>query len=279
MVKKKRAGVSKDTSADTSGDARTVATAVSKMPVISGYTSDPQSSVKRKRQTPNLIKRPNAAKRAALKGKLPLTLPLNNTGMTSESEVSEGDDSETPVYVSDGGEGRYRSPKNRPESLTKPDPSTNKALEVDVDQIRQEENTLMQALQSKQAAISEFEENLKKLKEEMQPLLSQLKQKQEARRQQEAAQRLLYQKQKQQKQQQQQPQQQHPQSKPASKISGAEQFKKAPPATAGPNVEDPTTSTKAKQRLQEQPKQPQQQPILQQQQQQQKKEEARGCGE
>ncbi|XP_055918424.1 putative uncharacterized protein DDB_G0274435 [Eupeodes corollae] len=251
MEKEKRAGVSKDTSANISGDVVMVPAAVPKTTATtSGQASDQSTSRiqkrKLKKQSPNKVKRTNSAKRQANKKKMEGS---GKGDFTTESDFSDYAESEKTEYISEGGEGHYRSPNNRYSILSEPEPvpSTKKVLEGEGD--LQEETELVEALQAKQAAISQFEQNLKKLKEEMEPLLRQLKLKQEARRQEEA--------------------QQQPQNKPASKISGAEHFKKTPPATAGPSVEGPTTSTKAKQRLQEESKQPQQQPILQQQQQQQ----------
>ncbi|XP_055918382.1 uncharacterized protein LOC129950466 [Eupeodes corollae] len=211
MERERKAGVSKDTSANTSGDVTVVPAAV---PIITATTSgqvsdqwmEATSNKKRKlkKHSPNKVERTNSAKRRDMRKKMEKT----KEGITTESEFSDYAESEKTEYVSEGGEGLFRSPNmdliiSEPETV----PPTTKALEVEAD--LQDETRLVKALQAKQATISQFEENLRKLKEEMEPLLTQLKVKQEARRQQEAAQR--QQKQQQQKQLQQGQQQQQPQ--------------------------------------------------------------------
>ncbi|XP_055918742.1 putative uncharacterized protein DDB_G0274435 [Eupeodes corollae] len=244
MVKEKKAGVSKDTSANTSGDVTVVPVTV---PQATATTSDQATSAttnqkrRLKKHSPNKVERANPAKRRDMRK----DMDRGKGGVTTESEFSDYAESEKTEYMSEGGEGLFRS-SNKDLILSEPVPQTNKALEVAAD--LQDERELVQALQDKQAAISQFEQSLNKLKEEIEPLLSQLKLKQEARRKQEAAQ-----KQKQQKQQQQQLQQQkQPQAKPAPKNTGAEQNKKRTSEVTGPMSEGPSTSAKAKQLQQKQ---------------------------
>ncbi|XP_055902089.1 putative uncharacterized protein DDB_G0287113 [Eupeodes corollae] len=251
MEKGKKAGVSKDTSANSSGDANVVPSAVHKITATSsGHQSDSQfttTNVKRKLK-PNLVERNNAAKRGAMRQGVQ---QKKQQEVTSQSESSDGDID----YVSEGGEGHYRSPKNKNKnrfsSLAPPEQPKEREMEVTEapNDNEADEAELAQVLQAKKQQIDAYEDQLKKLKEEMEPLLSALKAKIEARRQKEAAE-------KEEKQQQQ---------KPATKITGAEQKMKALPAGTGPMPEGPSTSSKAKQQ--------QQQELQARQQQQQKQEE------
>ncbi|XP_055910720.1 nuclear transcription factor Y subunit beta-like [Eupeodes corollae] len=234
MEKERKAGLSKDTSANSSGDANVVPSAVHKFTATSsGHQSDSQLNVKRKLK-PNLVERNNAAKRGAMRQGVQ---QKKQQEMTSQSESSDGDID----YVSEGGEGHYRSPtnknKNRFSSLASPEQPKEREMEVPEAPNDNEagEVELAQVLQAKKQQIDAYEDQLKKLKEEMEPLLSALKAKIEARRQKEAAEK---------EEKQQQP-------KPATKITGAEQKMKALPAVTGPMNEGPSTSSKAKQQQQQ----------------------------
>ncbi|XP_055919829.1 putative uncharacterized protein DDB_G0271606 [Eupeodes corollae] len=263
---------------NSSGDANVVPSAVHKFTATSsGHQSDSQlttTNVKRKLK-PNLVERNNAAKRGAMRQGVQ---QKKQHEMTSQSESSDGDID----YVSEGGEGHYRSPtnknKNRFSSLAPPEQPKEREMKVTEapNDNEADEVELAQVLQAKKQQIDAYEDQLKKLKEEMEPLLSALRNKIEARRQKEAAekedkqaQRLLQQQQQQQAKQkkpetrqQQQPQQQQP--KPATKITGAEQKIKTLPAVTGPMPEGPSTSSKAKQQQQQelQARQQQQKQIL-----------------
>ncbi|XP_055923683.1 mRNA export factor GLE1-like [Eupeodes corollae] len=264
MVKEKKAGVSKDTSANTSFDVAVVPAAVPQATATtSGQASDQwmETTTNKKRKikkhSPNKVERANSAKRRDMRKEM----KSGKGGITTESEFSDYAESDKIEYVSEGGEGLFRSP-NMDLILSEPEPvpPPTEALEVMAD--LQDETELVQALQTKQAAISQFEQSLNKLKEEIEPLLTALRLKQEARRKEEAVQ----------KQQQQQLQQQkQPQHKPAPKNTGAEQNKKKPAAVTGPDVEGPSTSAKAMQQQQQQQKQQQQKQQQQKQQQQQQK--------
>ncbi|XP_055905851.1 putative uncharacterized protein DDB_G0271606 [Eupeodes corollae] len=248
----------------TESDANVVPSAVHKFTATSsGHQSDSPlttTNVKRKLK-PNLVERNNAAKRGAMRQGVQ---QKKQKEMTSQSESSDGDID----YVSEGGEGHYRSPKNKNRFSSLAPPEQPKEREMEVPEApndnEADEAELAQVLQAKKQQIDAYEDQLKKLKEEMEPLLSALRNKIEARRQKEAAekedkqaQRLLQQQQQQQakqkkpdtRQQKQQPQQQQP--KPATKITGAEQKIKALPAVTGSMKEGPSTSSKAKQQQQQ----------------------------
>ncbi|XP_055918522.1 putative uncharacterized protein DDB_G0287113 [Eupeodes corollae] len=236
MEKERKAGVSKDTSANSSGDANVVPSAVHKFTATSsGHQSDSPlttTNVKRKLK-PNLVERNNAAKRGAMRQGVQ---QKKQPAMTSQSDSSDGDID----YVSEGGEGHYRSPKNKNRFSSLAPPEQPKEREMEVPEAPKDneadEAELAQVLQAKKQQIDAYEDQLKKLKEEMEPLLSALRNKIEARRQKEAAE-------KEDKQQQ--------QPKPATKITGAEQKMKALPAVTGSMKEGPSTSSKAKQQQQQ----------------------------
>ncbi|XP_055909012.1 putative uncharacterized protein DDB_G0274435 [Eupeodes corollae] len=170
--------------------------------------------------------------------------------MTSQSEPSDGDID----YVSEGGEGRYTSPKNknRFSSLVPPEQPKKRAMEVPDAPNDKEADVLelAQVLQAKKQQMDAYEDQLKKRR-----------QKEAAEKEDKKVQRILQQQQQQQakqkkpetRQQKQQQQQQQQQRKPATKITGAEQKMKALPAVTGPLSEGPFI------RQQKQQQQPQKQ--------------------